>query len=170
MILARFDKANHQLAKKSVNLQTSIDDVLHRYRTAIAAKKIAVHVKAINQSTIISDPYYLDLIFDNLLSNAVKYAYSDGTINIVLSQENGQLHCQIKDTGIGIQAADMDNIFIPFFRSDALNHKEITGNGLGLSIVKKACDLMGIGIVVTSEVGEGSCFRLTFEDVSISFT
>ncbi len=170
LILARFDKANHQLVKQPVNLQTSIDDVLHRYKTAITDKNIAVHVKATNQSTLISDPYYLDLILDNLLSNAIKYSRLDGTINITLFQENGQLHCQIKDTGIGIQAADMDNIFIPFFRSDALNHKAIMGNGLGLSIVKKACDMMGIGIVVTSEVGEGSCFMLTFEDVSISFT
>lgn len=162
LILARFDKANHQLTKQSVNIQTSIDDVLHRYRAAITDKKLAVNVKATNQSIITSDPYYLDLIFDNLLSNAIKYSYLNGTINITLSQESGQLHCQIKDTGIGIKAVDMDHIFIPFFRSDALNHKKITGNGLGLSIVKKACDMMGIRIVVSSEVGEGSCFMLTF--------
>ena len=163
LILARFDKTSHQLTKKSVNLQTSIDDVLHRYRAAITHKKIAVNVKATHQSIVASDPYYIDLILDNVLSNAIKYSYTGATIDITVSQENGQLHCQIRDTGIGIQAADMDNIFIPFFRSDALNHKAITGNGLGLSIVKKACDLLSIKIDISSKIQQGTCVLLTFD-------
>lgn len=166
LILARFDKTKHKLVQQPINLQTTVDDVLHRYRGTILEKGLAVNVKAIKESVIQSDPYYIDLILDNVLSNAIKYTRKNSAIDILISKKENQLYCQIQDQGIGIKTEDIDHIFNPFFRSDALEHKNIKGNGLGLSIVKKASELLDIKITITSELKKGTCFTLSFGDTN----
>ena len=75
-----------------------------------------------------------------------------------------KLVCKIKDEGIGIKLDDLNLIFNHFFRSDALNHKSIQGNGLGLSIAKKAADAISAVIEVESEFEIGSTFTIWFND------
>lgn len=162
LILARFDKSSQLIAQQSVNLQTALDDVLHRYRVAILDENLSVNVQVSDSTEVLSNPYYLDLILDNLLSNAIKYSLSNATIDLAIFTKNNQICCQIKDNGIGIDSKDLNHIFNPFYRSNPLQHKEIIGNGLGLSIVKKSCMLLGIDIFVESELSKGSCFLLVF--------
>ena len=68
----------------------------------------------------------------------------------------------LTDEGIGIIKEDMDKLFHPFFRSDALNHKEIFGNGLGLSIAKKAADAINAKLNLESVFGVGTTVTVTF--------
>ena len=168
LLLARLDKENAKFSKTSVNLQITIDEILQRFRHDISKKGLSVNVTSSEKSSVISDPYYVDMILENIISNAIKYAHPNTTIDLSIFYKNKTLQCQVKDDGIVINPSDLENIFNPFFRSDALNHKAIGGNGLGLSIVKKACDLLGIGIGVKSDKENGTCFLLSFGEENLN--
>lgn len=165
LILARLDKKSAKIAQTPVNLEIVINDILHRFRSDISKKSLAVNSTSTEVFTITSDPYYMDLVLENLLSNAIKYADENTSIDISIFSKNEKVVCQIKDFGVVIPPTDVEHIFNPFFRADALNHKSIKGNGLGLSIAQKVCDLLNIKIAVSSSAEEGTVFTLVFDNL-----
>ena len=162
LLLARFDTAQRPAGLEPVDLVAAVDDVLQRHKAQIGGKTLAVDITGADSLAVHTDPYYLDLILDNLLSNAIKYARPGSRITVAFSQEAGRPVCTIQDQGIGIRTEDLPHIFNPFFRSDALRHKEIGGNGLGLSIVKKACARLGVSVSIDSASDTGATARLEF--------
>ncbi|HEY9600565.1 MAG TPA: ATP-binding protein [Allocoleopsis sp.] len=104
------------------------------------------------------DEQFLWHILNNLLSNAIKYSPKGGHISLTLSCQDGQLCFQVQDPGIGISADDQKRLFEPFFRGK--NVGQITGTGLGLTIVKRSVELQGGQITVESEVGRGTTFTV----------
>jgi signal transduction histidine kinase len=104
------------------------------------------------------DKKLLRPILTNLLSNAIKYSASDSQVDLELSCWDGHLIFQIKDRGIGIPAADQQQLFESFHRGS--NVGDIQGTGLGLSVAKKFVDLHGGQINVASEVGLGTTFTV----------
>jgi signal transduction histidine kinase len=161
-LLARFDQTSQKLDLQTLDLDIHLDHILQRYRHQISEKELSVNLTKHQSKLVYSDPYYLDLILENILSNAIKYSPSKGKIEIELFQEADMMVCTISDQGIGIKKEDLQNIFNPFFRSNELEHKHIKGNGLGLSIAKKAGDLLGIAVNVSSQIQIGSTFYLKF--------
>jgi signal transduction histidine kinase len=105
----------------------------------------------------------VSIIINNLISNAVKYSNRNGVINIQLNQIDNQIECIISDSGIGILETDLEKIFHPFFRSNAVNQPEIRGIGLGLSIVQRLCLLLSIDLKITSKKDIGTTVFLVFE-------
>jgi signal transduction histidine kinase len=92
---------------------------------------------------ISADGEKLQLILFNILQNAIKFTPDAGTISISLIKENDKAHITIVDSGIGIEAKDLEKIFDPFYtHSDTLHHTSgryqfsARGSGLGLSIAK----------------------------------
>jgi two-component system, OmpR family, heavy metal sensor histidine kinase CusS len=165
LLLARFENHAKSLNRQELSVLTSIHDVLHRQRDDLRTQHIRLDVRDDETAAappITSDPYLVDLILDNLLANAIKYSAPDSTINVSLHVVPHGLRCVIADQGIGIRPDELDRIFDPLYRSDALQHKEISGTGLGLSIVAKACALLDIQLSVQSELGKGTAFTLDF--------
>lgn len=161
LLLARLDKSS--LTKtQPIQLISAIDEVLQRHKTAIKEKDLKVTLEDFSGEEVETDPYYLDLILDNLVGNAIKYSFPASSLLIQVKKEGNQLACSIQDQGIGIRQEDLQNIFMPFFRSEALNHKEIKGNGLGLSIVQKACNLIHSQLKVESQINSGTTVTLVF--------
>ena len=105
-----------------------------------------------------SDPLKIKQIIGNLISNAIKYTI-EGHIRFSASLENSQLVFRIEDSGIGIPADKLDEVFKPFVRTDT-GSKLSEGSGYGLSVVKGLVDLMEGTIEVQSEVGKGSLFTV----------
>jgi two-component system phosphate regulon sensor histidine kinase PhoR len=114
----------------------------------------------IGRVPIDGDAERLAQVFDNLFSNAVKYTPSGGTVSAGLTCEDGEAVIRVSDTGRGISAAELDEIFTKFFRSDAVLTEAIPGVGLGLAITKTIIDAHHGRITVTSEVGRGSTFEV----------
>ena len=162
LLLARFDNHAKNLNRQELSVLSCVDDVLYRLRNEVNARQIRVDVEDAGTAALTSDPYLVDLILDNVLTNAVKYSPAGSLVTIGLFQDRDGLRCTITDQGIGIRPDDLEQIFNPLFRSDALAHKEIGGTGLGLSIVAKACALLDIRLDVQSELGRGSTFTLHF--------
>lgn len=104
------------------------------------------------------DKKLLRQILANLLSNAIKYSPDNKTIRFQISCESEEAIFEIQDQGIGIPPEDQKRLFETFYRGS--NTGEISGTGLGMAIVKKAVELHGGKITITSEVGVGTTVRV----------
>ncbi|MBH8576422.1 sensor histidine kinase [Nostocaceae cyanobacterium CENA369] len=100
------------------------------------------------------DPKLLQYILTNLLSNSLKYSPVGSTVIFSVTYSKNQIVFQIQDFGIGIPATEIEHIFEPFHR--ASNVGNVSGMGLGMSIVKKALDLHSGQITVESFVKVGT--------------
>jgi signal transduction histidine kinase len=96
----------------------------------------------------------------NLAGNALKFTRR-GSVDIAVEQVGDQLVYCVADTGIGIAAEELDNIFTEFRQVDTTITREFGGTGLGLSISKKFVERLGGRIWVESELGKGSRFMFS---------
>lgn len=100
---------------------------------------------------------------NNLVSNALKNTPMGGTVTLKVEKQNHQyITVTIHDTGIGIPAEHLPNIFDRFYRVDAARSKHSGGTGLGLAIVRSIMELHGGKIAITSQIGEGTTVVLSF--------
>ena len=109
-----------------------------------------------------SDEYFVYQIFVNLLDNAVKYT-DRGGIKVVLKRNViNQLTATVEDSGIGISKEYFPSLFESFTQEEQGSRRRYDGSGLGLSLVKKYCELINAEILVDSEKGKGSKFTVVF--------
>ncbi|MGB7785804.1 MAG: HAMP domain-containing sensor histidine kinase [Salinimicrobium sp.] len=162
LFLARLDSAQKPRSRDMVLLNPLLKQLLDRYSEEMQLKQLKLSFMDEQQQELPVPEYYANLIFDNLLSNAIKYSRKGTKLYIRLWNAGGKLYCSIRDEGIGIKEEELQHIFNPFFRAAALEHKDIKGNGLGLSIVKKAADSIGAEIELKSELGNGTEATVTF--------
>jgi PAS domain S-box-containing protein len=102
-------------------------------------------------------------VLTNLLSNAIRYT-NDGYIIVRTYREDYGVWVEVKDTGIGIDDADLPHLFERFYRGQKVSQSKIMGSGLGLAIVKEILDLHEGKIDWDSVNGEGSTFRVWFPE------
>ncbi|MDT7952064.1 MAG: hybrid sensor histidine kinase/response regulator [Acetobacteraceae bacterium] len=108
---------------------------------------------------VFTDERRLRQILINLLSNAVKFTNS-GEVRFTLRWRSAVAEFEVFDTGIGIEAGDLDRIFEPFQRVDAGRNLATPGIGLGLTITKLLTQIMGGELTVASTLGQGSRFTV----------
>jgi len=118
-------------------------------------------ISVLPEAIIFGDHYSIHQIFMNLIDNCIKYT-KKGSISINVSKNEQGIYVVIEDTGIGISEEFIKIMYHPFMQEERGNSRRYDGNGLGLSLVKKYCDLNGINIMVESEKGVGTKFTLFF--------
>lgn len=163
LLLARFESQKKALDYQKVDLVELTESVLLRQHAPIFDKTLSIELKISDRYLVHSDPYMIDIIIENLISNAVKYSNPSDQITIQIHQNSKILVYEIRDSGIGIAPDEIDKIKEPFYRSNPLDHPDVKGNGLGLSIVKRMCELLHVGFNIKSELGQGTVVVLTFE-------
>jgi len=104
----------------------------------------------------------MEIIFNNLISNAVKYNKFGGKAEITIDSTDGEVLLIFSDTGIGIAEADKENLFTEFMRVKNERTKNISGSGLGLSIVRKVIELYHGTIKVDSTPDMGTIFTVNY--------
>ena len=107
-----------------------------------------------------ADPLRLKQTIINLLSNAVKYNKDGGTVDLTILKDGDFFTINCKDTGIGISKSDQKKLFGEFSRIKTKETRNISGSGLGLSILKKISNLYDGEIELESEQDKGSTFAL----------
>ena len=110
--------------------------------------------------TIIADERKIKQILFNLLSNAAKFTPDGGAITISLQRVEEGVVIGVRDTGIGIDSADLPRIFEAFYQVRGTWAQKTPGTGLGLPLTKRMVELHGGRIGVESEVGKGSMFSV----------
>ncbi len=162
LLLARFENQKQNIKNDTIHLNALLLDIISRFSQQIKSKNISIVTKVDDNCTLHSDYYLISIIFNNLISNALKYSNTDGKLIIEALQTEKGLECKITDNGIGISKKDLDKIYNSFFRSNATLHPEIKGTGIGLSIVKRLCDLLNITISISSKENLGTTVLLSF--------
>ena len=153
---------NHQLKPEmqQVSLNEMLTDAILSFETKIEEKNLNLCVE-LDEVSVFSSPAFLELVWNNLISNAVKFTEQRGEIKVKLTEQNGFAVVSISDTGCGMSKEIGMRIFEKFYQGDTSHSSE--GNGLGLALVKKVIDILGGEIMVTSELGKGSCFTVVLK-------
>jgi PAS domain S-box-containing protein len=114
-------------------------------------------------ATIVADERRWRQVLINLLSNAVKFTPSGGEVTLTVAADHmtQTLLFHVQDSGIGIAAEKMPQLFQPFRQIDSSLNRQYSGTGLGLVLVKRIVDLHGGTIQVQSQVNQGSCFTVS---------
>lgn len=128
----------------------------HENDDAAIQRGIDVRVLATN-AHVISNPVLLGCVLRNLVANAIKYTQPGGRILVGCRRKGTELRIDVYDTGIGIPEDHLPRIFDAFTR---LAPEHGHGLGIGLSIVRRAIEVLGHRIEVRSVVGEGSLFSI----------
>ncbi len=105
------------------------------------------------------DPALLGQILRNLLSNAIKYTHTGG-VRLTSAHGAKEVLIAVSDTGIGIDAAKLPHIYDEFYQIEPVGTARREGYGLGLSIVRRLVELLGLRLEACSEPGKGSVFTL----------
>lgn len=148
------------------NLPKLLGEVVESFALKVEQNntKLILDATQITVSEIISDPNRLRQILNNLIGNAVKFTKNGDVIIIARvddSTDGSFLECSVIDTGIGINKNQQTSLFNSFTQADTSTTRQFGGTGLGLTIVKQLCELMGGSVSVNSVEGEGSTFSFS---------
>ncbi|MDR7091592.1 ATP-binding protein [Cellvibrio fibrivorans] len=163
---SRMEAGKLSLDHSEFSIDQLVDKTVDLVWDKAAAKGLQVNVEIDAQipKVLLGDSLRLGQILINFCANAVKFT-DHGSISIRVTkvrdwQERVELLFEVEDTGIGIDAEKVQNLFQPFQQVDSSSTRRFEGTGLGLSICKNLADLMQARIDVKSTEGQGSCFRL----------
>ena len=132
-------------------------------------QRFHVEMTGVRHEYLVGDETRINQVLINLLSNAVKYTPEGGSIwlrVIGLKQRSSQyerLRIEVEDTGYGMTPEYLETIFDAFTRAENSTTNKIQGTGLGMAITKSIVELMGGAIEVSSQVDQGSLFRVEWE-------
>ena len=163
LTLASADEGRFDLHRERIELLPLVRDV---YETALILGEDAglkVTMPTAQDATVDGDPTRLRQLLLNLVTNAIKYTPQGGEVEIALVRSDDEVTFSVRDTGIGIAAADLPHIFERFYRADRVRSRmdERGGFGLGLSISQWIAQAHGGSLVVQSRLHRGSTFTVT---------
>jgi PAS domain S-box-containing protein len=159
--ISRIEANRQQLSLEPVHLGTVLDEALALIRPLAAQRDCTLEELAGTADLYVhADRQRLAQVMLNLLSNAVKYNRPGGSV-VVSVEMTGEGGCSVavRDTGPGIAAERLGELFVPFARLGA-EQTEVEGTGLGLALSQRLVEAMGGAIRVESAPGEGSTFRV----------
>jgi len=139
-----------------------LEDLYLEYYSVAKAKGLQLEFNNSDDLFILNvDEYTVKQIFANLLDNAIKYT-EKGIVKIECLNIGDKVAVKIVDSGIGISEHYMPYLFEPFMQEEQGYTRKFEGNGLGLALIKKYCELNNAEISVKSKKGEGSTFSVSF--------
>ena len=112
--------------------------------------------------TVDADKNKIGQVLHNLIGNAVNYTGDDKRVFVSLKRRGNVVRFSVKDTGKGIPAEDLKEIWDRYYRSHESHKRPVQGTGLGLSIVRTVLEKHSFGYGVESQVGQGSTFYVDF--------
>ena len=161
LTFARVDIGREKVRLEQVSLNTAIAEAAALVEPMAVAKSIRfVIVNLFEDQTIASDRTKLKQMLVNLLSNAIKFT-DEGEVRLTAAIRGDLVEFCVSDTGIGIDPANLEAIFEPFWQAEQTATRKTGGTGLGLSVTRKLARLLGGDVTVKTGVGKGSTFTLT---------
>jgi len=168
LVLSRLDAGEVQGEWTDVDLAELTESTSEQMRLMAEDRGIQIDSSDLAPIAIRGDRGRLKQVIVNLLDNAIRFTPRGGRVTLRASQSGLYNVLEVRDTGIGIPASALPNVFDRFFRVDEARSRDDGGAGLGLSIAKSICSAHGAQIEVHSEVGRGSCFLLRFPRLPVA--
>ncbi|MFN4117643.1 ATP-binding protein [Acidovorax sp.] len=158
--LARLESGQPLGAKGAVDLNVLLADVVRLFREQASAGGLAIHLRVPKaRATVWAQPLLLRQALANLVQNAIRYT-PQGKVLVSVRARGSDWLVEVRDTGIGIAAADQARVFSPYYRGDRADQMNDAGHGLGLAVVARCAEQMGATYGLLSGAGRGSCFWL----------
>lgn len=156
--LSQIESGQYNLTLQSVVVCEVVEESLHLLGVMAEKRNIQISHVGLKGATVHADRTRLKQVLINLVSNAIKYNRVGGSVHIkIIPQGRKHLRVVVNDTGPGIPAARLPELFLPFNRLGAEN-SNILGTGIGLTITRRIVEAMGGSVGVESEAGVGSTF------------
>lgn len=162
--MSQVQTGQYDYREKSFDLHEDILQKLFDEFLPVAEKKNIQFsvIKKTNSTNINADEFSIHQIFYHLIDNAIKFT-PKGKIEVTIGRDQrSRLYVDVVDTGIGMSDEYQKMLFIPFTKEEIGYTKSFEGNGLGLALSKKYCELNRASIKVKSIKGKGTAFRVTF--------
>jgi signal transduction histidine kinase len=163
--MADVQTGTYEYVPREIHLKSDvIDNLVKEYSVFANEKKLKIEIVENGIiPTLFLDDYTVRQIFANLIDNAIKYT-PKGNIKICLAIKGDEIAVSISDTGIGIKEAYIPYLFDPFTQEEQGYTRRFDGNGLGLALVKKYCDINNARIEVESQKDVGTTFTVYFQN------
>jgi len=155
---------------EEVNLSEIASSAIITVQPYAIQMDVSINLDIRSEAIIMADPVDMEIVFNNLISNAVKYNKTGGKAEITIDSSESEVILIISDTGIGITKSDTENLFTEFVRIKNEKTRNISGSGLGLSIVKKVVELYHGTINVDSTPDVGTVFTIRIPKKQITIT
>ncbi len=149
---------SRSVAPEKIDINTLIKQIVNGLKVQFDKKQIDLQLLNHEKVSIKTDKYKLSQSIYNILTNAYKFTPSNGKVEISYKTKDNILEISIKDTGIGIPEEDQANLFDAYYRGG--NANKITGEGLGLFVVRGNLAQIGGEVTVLSQAGAGSTFTI----------
>lgn len=168
-----FSRIEHEgvpIDLQPVNLVETIGRIVDSYSAKASGKGLDLQFRPFLSPDDVfrTDAFRIQQVLGNLIANALKFT-DKGSVTVSLKQtDDGHVRLEVDDTGVGINAAQVEKLFRPFAQADKSTVRRFGGTGLGLSICKRIVEAMGGEIGVISKPGLGSIFwfQLALESVA----
>lgn len=161
--LARIESGKESAQPKPIEVAHTLAHVHKLMQQTAAEKKISLSLSSIfSAATIFADQKHLNQILINLISNAIKYTRPKGRVAIDTEIRGDTIAIRVSDSGVGISRELLEHLFDRFSRGDDEYSRQQEGTGIGLAIVQQLVHLNDGQIEVSSEVGRGSVFTVSF--------
>ena len=160
LTFARVDIGRERVRWESMSVNHTLGDAAALVEPMAAAKDIKFIVELLEEDQAIqTDGTKLRQMLVNMLSNGIKFT-DKGEVRVSCLVDSGMLEVRIADTGVGIPAENIDNVFEPFWQAEQTATRKTGGTGLGLSVTRKLARLLGGDVTVASRPGAGTTFLL----------
>jgi len=166
--LAKIEAGRMPLHLEDITLGDIVTEISQQIEPLVKKKSLTFTVEMPSKDlSLYTDRTKVKQILLNLLSNAVKFTHHGG-IWVTISKDEEDLRFDVRDTGIGIRATDLESIWEDFRQVDQSRTREFGGTGLGLSITRKLVDTLGGHVFAESVYGKGSTFTVVLPIRSVS--
>jgi two-component system sensor histidine kinase/response regulator len=145
---------------QEVNLKEVASEAIITIQPYAIQMDVSIELDVRSDVIIMADPDDMEIVFNNLISNAIKYNKIGGKVEITIDSSDSEAILIFSDTGIGITKNDTENLFTEFVRIRNEKTRNISGSGLGLSIVKKVVELYHGTVKVDSTPDIGTVFTI----------
>ncbi len=160
--LTRIDSEKKKRDLRELDLELIAKSAIDGMTPLAVQRDVKLSLDVDQQQPMMADAEEMEIIFNNLISNAVKYNKDGGVVNVIIRSTSDEIIVKVQDTGFGIGKEDIPKLFQEFSRIKNASTRNISGSGLGLSIVKKLVDLYSGNIEVDSTPEKGTTFTLIF--------
>ena len=161
LTFARVDIGRERVRWESISVNHTLTDAASLVQPMAADKNLKFVVELLDEDqSIQTDSTKLRQMLVNLLSNGIKFT-DKGEVRLGCAVNSGALEIRIADTGVGIAAENIEDVFEPFWQAEQTATRKTGGTGLGLSVTRKLARLLGGDVTVASRMGAGSTFLLT---------
>lgn len=158
--LSRLESGEAPFQREPLDISPVLNRAVERMRPQAERKSLRLDLEiAPGLPSIVGDAERLEQVTVNLLDNAVKFTPEGGSVRVSARLQDGALHVEVQDTGIGIAREKLPRIFERFYKAARAEGER--GTGLGLAIVKHTIESFGGTVSVDSTEGQGSTFRFS---------